>query len=297
LGFAGGMNRLIAGFWLIGGISALAGQPPSPTASPGDRFDVATIRQNKSGDRGGGIRRQPGGRLIATNVTLRTLITFAYQINGYQLTGGPGWADNDTFDILAKMEGNPEWGAPGMGEPDPAQRAMQSLLVERFKLRTHRELRDMDVYELVMVKAGVPGPALKPSTSDCQTLAEQTRKGKVQPPPGPPPAKGLVACSAVGSAGMIRFDGYGMPQVANILIGQAGRVVVDRTGLAGNWQFVLTFTPEQRGPLPAGADLPPTDPNAPSFFTALREQLGLKLESTRTPVEVIVLDADEHPED
>ena len=289
------MKKLIAGFCLIVGISALAAQPPLATTSQGDRFDVATIRQNKSGNRGGGIRRQPGGRLIATNVTLRTLIAFAYQTNGYQLTGGPGWADSDTFDILAKMEGNPEWGASGMGQADPAQRAMQSLLAERFKLRTHRELRDMDVYALVTVKAGVPGRALKPSTSDCEQLAEQTREGKVQPPPGPPAAGGLVTCSAVGSNGTIRFDGYGMPQIANILIGQAGRVVVDRTGLAGNWQFVLAFAPEQRGPLPAGADLPPADPNAPSFFTALREQLGLKLESTRAPVEVLVIDAAEHP--
>src|SRR5215475_3321350 len=134
-------------------------------AAQSTTFDVATIRQNKSGDRGGDIRRQPGGRLTATNVTLRTLITFAFQITGYQLAGGPGWANSDTFDILAKMEGNPEWGTPGMGQPDPAQRAMQSLLAERFKLKTHREPHEMDVYALVMVKPGMVGPALEPSPS------------------------------------------------------------------------------------------------------------------------------------
>jgi uncharacterized protein (TIGR03435 family) len=282
------MKRLFVALWLFVAVCGAFGQKVA--------FDVATIKQNRSGDSLRGIQHQPGGRLTVTNVSLRTLITFAYQITGYQLVGGPGWADSDAFDILAKMDGNPEWGAPGSGLPDPAQLAMQSLLTERFKLKLHHEKRDMDVYALVMVTPGIPGPALMPSPNDCQALAEQARQGKL-PPGGPPPATGIVACSLLGNVGMIRFDGFGMPQLANVLIGQAGRIVVDRTSLSGNWQFVLTFAPEQRGAIPPGVDLPAVDPNAPSFFTALREQLGLKLEPTKAPVDVTVIDAVEHPTD
>ena len=89
---------------------------------------------------------------------------------------------------------------------------------------------------------------------------------------------------------MIRFDGFGMAQVANMLIGQAGRMVIDRTNLPGTWRFVLTFAPEQRG-----ADLGPADSNAPALVTALREQLGLKLEPTKALVDVTVINAIEHP--
>jgi len=159
---------------------------------------------------------------------------------------------------------------------------MQSLLADRFKLKTHHEMREMDVYALVLAKPATPGPALTPSTNDCKTLAEQARKG--QTPTQKPVGAGPTPCSILGGVGRISFDGFGMTQVANMLIGQAGRIVVDRTGLSGNWQFILTFAPE-------GA----TDPNVPAFFTALQEQLGLKLESTKAPVDVVVIDRVERP--
>ena len=273
------MRRMAVVLAVVLTVTSLCAQTPEqkPLA-----FEVASIKPSNSLDRLSGIQRQPGGRVTITNMTLRTLITFAYQITGYQLVGGPGWADRDTFDVLARMNGNPTWGTPGAGFPDPAQQAMQSLLADRFKLKMHREAREMDVYALVLVKGGTPGPALTPSTNDCKLLAEQARQGK----PSPPPAAGVgpTPCSILGNVGRISFDGFGMPQVANILIGQAGRIVVDRTGLSGNWQFVLMFTPE-------GA----TDPNTPSFFTALQEQLGLKLESTRAPVDVFVIDHADKP--
>jgi len=259
--------------------TTVAGQSPAQTPVA---FDVASIKPSTSIDRLSGIHRQPGGRVTITNMTVRTLITFAYQITGYQLVGGPGWADRDTFDILARMNGNPTWGTPGSGLPDPAQEAMQSLLADRFKLTVHREMRDMDVYALGLIKPGTPGPALMPSTNDCDALAEQGRQGKT---PLPTPAgEGPTPCSILGSIGRITFDGFGMRQVANMLIGQAGRIVVDRTGLAGKWKFVLTFAPEGS-----------TDSNAPSFFTALQEQLGVKLESIKAPVDVLVIDHVEHP--
>jgi uncharacterized protein (TIGR03435 family) len=219
------------------------------------------------------------------NMSLRTMITYAYRITGYQLVGGPGWTDGDRFDLLAKMDGPPERIVPGSLQPDTAQIALQALLADRFKLKLHRERRELDVYALTMVKPGTAGPGLMPSTSDCNALAELARQGKT-PPPSPPLPSGATACSMLlNDGGVLRFDGFGMAQVANILIGQAGRMLVDRTNLPGNWQFVLRFSPDISG----------ADPSLPSLFTALQEQLGLKLESTKAPIEVTVIDAAEHP--
>src|SRR5262245_44744212 len=102
----------------------------------------------------------------------------------------------------------------------------------------------------------------------------------------------------MGRLGQISFDGFPMSQAAGMMVGQASRPVVDRTGLTGNWQFVMTFAQERPvgAPVPPG-DLPPVDPNAPSFFTALQKQLGLKLESTKAPFDVTVIDSVEHPTD
>jgi uncharacterized protein (TIGR03435 family) len=233
--------------------------------------------------------------VTVTNMPVRTLITFAYslQLGQFQLVGGPSWLSDDKFDITAKMEGNPEWGGPGTGKPDPITLAMRKLLADRFKLKLHTESRDLDAYALVLVKPGVTGPALKPSPTDCAAMLKQAQRGQL--PPGPPPATGVVPCSIMGSIGRIRFDGFPMAQAAGMMVGQAGRPVVDRTGLTGNWQFELTFAQERPVGAPPEANIPAADPNAPSFFTALQEQLGLKLESTKAPFDVTVIDGVEHP--
>jgi len=230
----------------------------------------------------------------------RGLVTFAYQLGQWQLIGGPGWLADERFDITAKIEGNPEWQGPGSGQPDPIQVAMRQLLVERFKLKLHTEMRDLDAYALVMVKPGMPGPALKPSTTDCKALAEQLRQGK-QPPGGPPLVDGIMPCSILGRIGQLAFDGFPMSQVATTFVGQAGRPVVDRTNLTGNWRFLLKFAQERPQGLPPGPEAEKlaaeaaANPDAPSFFTALQEQLGLKLESTKASFEVTVIDSAEHP--
>src|SRR5438067_1265242 len=286
------MRRLILGVCLVAGVTIVVAQEPARAV-----FEVATLKQNKSGERGGGIRRLPGGRVTVTNMAARQLVTFAYQLGQFQLVGGPSWLADDKFDITAKTEANPEWGGPGSGKPDPIQLAMRTLLAERFKLKVHAESRDLDAYALMLVKPGVMGPALKPSTTDCKALGDLARQGKL--PPGPPqPVNGVVPCSIQGRIGQISFDGFPMSQGAGMLALQAGRPVVDRTGLTGNWQFVVNFAQERRlGPDGPGELLPPPDPNAPSFFTALQEQLGLKLESTKAPFDVTVIDSAEHPTD
>src|ERR1041384_4915988 len=151
----------------LGAAAVVVSAQSAPAPSESWSFEVATLKQNNSGDGNGGFGRLPGGRVTVTNVPARLLISFAYQLGQYQLVGGPGWLSDERFDITAKIDGNPEWEGPGSGRPDPIQIAMRKLLAERFKLKIHTESRDLDAYALVMVKPGVAGQALKPSPTDC----------------------------------------------------------------------------------------------------------------------------------
>lgn len=253
-------------------------------------FEVASVKANKSGDGNGNLRGLGSDRVVATNMPVRPMITFAYQVAGYQLIGGPGWLATDRYDINAKLETPPTRVipfVPGSTTPNPMQLALRSLLEDRFKLKMHHETRELDIYALVMAKpGGGPGPGLKPTTQDCAAAVAAAQR------PGAPPfgAPGSPFCGISGSPGRIRFGGLPASSFATALAGPAGRMIVDRTGMTGSWDFELTFAPENRGP-----DAPPPDPNAPSFFTAIQEQLGLKLESTKGPVDVLVIDSVEKP--
>jgi uncharacterized protein (TIGR03435 family) len=284
------MRRLTLGLCLAAAVPLVAQEPAK------EQFEVATIKMNRSGELRQFIQRQPGGRVTVTNMPVRQLITFAYQLAPFQLIGGPSWMASDRFDMVAKLEGDPAFGPPGSG-PDPIMRAMQTLLADRFQLKLRRETREMDIYALVVAKpGGAPVAGLKKSEIDC---AEMARARRGQPPPqGPPPIPaggGPIPCSIMGTPGLIRFSGFPISQITTMLGAMTGRMVVDRTGLTGNWEFVLTFAAEQRGQPPPGVDLPPVDPGAPSIFTALQEQLGLKLDATKGPVDVTIVDSIEHP--
>jgi uncharacterized protein (TIGR03435 family) len=155
----------------------------------------------------------------------------------------------------------------------------------------------MNTYALTMARPDrQPGPALKPSTQDCAAWA--ARGGGGTPPAAAPPGGGAppVICGMRSQQGRVLFGGSPLSMFATALGGPVGRVVVDRTGLTGAWDFELTFTGDpQRGLPAAGVEPPPEDPNAPSLFTALQEQLGLKLEATKGPVEVVVIDRVDRP--
>jgi len=261
---------------------------PAPDPNVPVYFEAASIKPSDSAAQNRSIRRQPGGRFSTVNMPARALITFAYQLQDYQLLGGPSWLPNDRFDIVAKMEGDPPPVLPGTGA-DHMMLALRSLLADRFKFKMHRETREMDIYALTMARpGGKPGPALKPASDACR----QQMAGRGAPAPGGPPPP---ICGIQTSAGRIRFGDFPLSLFASSISGQLGRFVVDRTGLNGNWEFELTYTPEVRGNAPAGADTPPTDPNGPSLFTAVQEQLGLKLEATKGPVDVVVIDSIEKP--
>ena len=277
--------------------SAPAGTVPAPDPNIPLYFEAASVKPSNPGSNPNqvAIRRQPGGRFNTINTPVRLLITFAYQIQNYQLVNVPDWINSERYDVVAKMEGDPPPIVPGSGA-DHMMLAMRSFLADRFKLVVHRETRDADIYALVMAKpGGKPGPALKPASDDCSPEKLAARRGA--PPPsagGPPP----IVCGIQQGPGRIRFGGFPLTLFANSISNRVGRAVVDRTGLTGNWDFEMSFAPEllPGQQLPLGAEPPPpADPDQPNFFTAVQEQLGLKLDATKGPVEMLVIDKAERP--
>ena len=269
--------------------------PPATPADTSDAalaFEVASVKPNNSAGRNVRLQIQPGGRFTATNVSLREIIRAAYQVQPFQIVGGPGWMNSDRFDIVAKAESDFPQTPPG-GPPGPLQLMLRSLLAERFNLTARTESRDMPIYELVLAREdGRLGEGLQPSAVDCAGGRQGPGRGAAPPAPGERPNCGMRIGPGVLSAG-----GMPLSQFANGLAPMVERVVIDRTGLSGNFDLDLEWTPDQQlaqGPF-GGPDLPPVDPNGPSIFTAVQEQLGLKLESGRGPVDVLVIDSVEQP--
>ena len=174
--------------------------------------------------------------------------------------------------------------------PDPQMILMlRSLLQERFKLRTHRETRELPVYELVVARADRRlGPEMRKPAADCEAAIA----AGVPPPrqPGEPPP-----CGMMGGPSFTRAGGATMQQLVVNLSNRVERLVVDKTGLAGRFAFTLAWTPDRIPTETPPAGIPPIDPNGPSLFTALQEQLGLKLAPAKGQVEVLVIDSIEHP--
>jgi uncharacterized protein (TIGR03435 family) len=260
----------------------------------GAEFEAATIKRNASADNNSRLGFQPGGRFTMTNVPIRNLVAAAYgtpqPLPPFLVIGGPDWLDKDRYDVIAKAAGDP---APGPNGPPPIMFEMlRTLLAQRFKLVVHRETRDQPVYALTTARAdGTPGRGLTKSTFDCSTLMAAERAG------GPPPSPNAF-CGLRVSPGRVQGGSASMSQFANSLARGVSRTVIDRTGLTGNYDFVLEFAADQMpqgSPAagPAGAPAAPSD--GASLFTALQEQLGLKLESTRAPVDVLVIDSIERP--
>jgi uncharacterized protein (TIGR03435 family) len=259
-------------------------------------FEVASVKPNKSGDNRVMLGFQPGGRVTASNVTLRMLIRQAWRIQDFQIVGGPGWIGSDRFDIVAKAEGNPA-PTPPTGPPGPIEMMMRSLLEERFMLAVHNETREMPIYALTLARSdGRLGPQLKKSEVDCAAL--MGARGRGGPPQAPFPVTERPMCGIRIGPGTMAAGAVSLTQLGMTISNFVQRTVVDKTGLAGTFDIDLTWTPDQlpQGPPPPGAPpLPPIDPNGPSIFTALQEQLGLKLESQRGSVEVLVIDRVEPP--
>jgi uncharacterized protein (TIGR03435 family) len=279
----------LAALILIGSlrVSALGQSTPA-----GPTFEVASVKQNTSGDTNGMLRPSAGGRIDAVNMPLRQLIAFAYNLPPFRLLGAPDWTSTARYDIVAKLPVDPASATSGRDPLQDVRDAVRALLIDRFRVVAHQETRELDIYALVLARAGGrPSTAVKPSTVDCAAAALAARNGGAPPPPS---ASEPVFCGVRMSPGRIQVGGMPLAMFAPGLSGQVGRVVIDRTGLDGNWDFELTFTPAG-----VSADTPSNAASAvgdsPSIFTALQEQLGLKLESTKGPVDVTVIDRVERP--
>jgi uncharacterized protein (TIGR03435 family) len=231
---------------------------PQASSTSGPSFDVASVKLHKGEVTFSQDPTPRGRRVIATASTLLDLVTYAYGMRYDQISGGPSWAGADHYDIEAKAEGE--------GSPLTAAQSremVQKLLSDRFQLKVHRETVEAPVFALVV---GKNGPKLKPIPADA------TGGGFVRAT-----GKGLHMEAKKGT----------MEQLARQLSATAGRPVIDRTGLAGYYAYTLDWFPANR--------VPPPDLDAPSMFAALPEQLGLRLESTKGPIEKLVIDHVEKP--
>jgi uncharacterized protein (TIGR03435 family) len=277
---------------------SLMAQVPPPADAP--TFDVASVRPNTSGDNKQMSQILPGGRFNGINIPPRLLIINSFGLQEQQLVGAPPWISSERFDIVAKAEG--ELGPPiSTDGPSRLQLMIRTLLEDRFKLKVHRESKEVPIYSLVLARPdGRLGKGLTVSTVDCEALAAARRNS----PPSDVPKRGeRPECGAWIGFGELTAGGRPLVELVSLLSSTVGRSVVDRTGLTGRYDVTLRWTPErlpQREPgTPAGQPFRMNgveiDPNGPSIFTALQEQLGLKLESDRGTVEALVIDHIERP--
>jgi uncharacterized protein (TIGR03435 family) len=247
-------------------------------------FDVATVKPYTAEPKAPINTFLSGGRYAASSATLQSIVILAYQpLTAAQIVGAPAWAAAERFEIQAKAQGNPN--------VDALRGMLRSLLADRFTLRTHTEKRDSTVYALRLARGdGRVGPNLKPATVDCSERRSDA------PPPDAEPQPLSNNCAfftrvtnyvGIGIQMAASAKGATVAQLAAQLSGTAavgGRVVVDNSGLTGHYDIDLAFAPTPSGGL-----------NAASVFTAVEEQLGLKLDTATMPVDFLVIDSVDHP--
>lgn len=253
-------------------------------------YEVASIKPEKSGSMMFRVLNTPDG--FSATTTVQMLIRVAYGIEDNQISGAPGWVSSDKYDVEAKMDQATADKVKKLGEAErePArQHMLQALLAERCKLTVHRETKELPIYSLVVAKGGSKLHEAKPGDTY------------------PNGIKGLDGRPAPVGAHLMRMgrgeltgQSIAMEQIARLLTQQTGRTVVDNTGLKGNYDFTLHWTPDQsapalNGPSGGGPDSTTPSDSGPSIFTAIQEQLGLKLESQKGPVEILVIDHVEKP--
>jgi uncharacterized protein (TIGR03435 family) len=251
------MNRrwTAAGFAVCAAVALHA-----QTARPA--FEVASVKRNAAPFAPATLAERPGGNVIAVFQPLDRLAAYAYRVDDFRVVGGPGWIRDGRFDINAKAGGD----APG----EQLRLMMQSLLADRFALVAHKEQREMPIYSLVLAREdGRLGSGLQ--RVDTCTAAT----------PPPMTAKQVYIC--------------GLPVLVSYASRLMGRLVVDKTGLTGSFASLVSFSTEGVRPSAFPGVPPPADPDLPSFHDALREQLGLKLEAGRGPVDVLVIDSVQQP--
>jgi uncharacterized protein (TIGR03435 family) len=251
-------------------------------------FEVASFKVH-SPDPGGSfsssMRTLPNGQIVMTNMTVRTIIGRAYPSRGStQVLGLPSWTENEHYDVIVK--------ANRPVSPDEQQEMWRALLADRMKLQAHYEPREEASFDLVFARADRRlGPSMKPST--CTPPPAPAPGTSPPPPPARPPSGADVMARCSGFLWMgnnIFAPRTTIGAFANMLRSGAGRIVVDKTGLEGFYDIEFSYA----DPRPRTSDAPGDPANAPDFFTAVQE-LGFKLEPSKTQVEVVVIDRVERP--
>ena len=266
---------------------------PSAWAAAQDvRFEVASVRAGGIPGAFPSVSILPGGRISAPNVTLRELLRNAYSVDEDGILGVPAWIAQARFAVEAKA-------TRADATPSQLQAMLAALLAERFSLKIRRETRARPVFLLTLARSdGRLGPALRRAGVACEPITR---------PPGVPPRNSRIdslpisltlakiegRCPTITAPGWMAGRAITMAQLAARLKPYAGRPVIDRTNLTGEFAFELRYGPELP-PIVAGARVPPTS-DGESLFTAVREQLGLALKAARDPVDVIVIDGVQLP--
>jgi uncharacterized protein (TIGR03435 family) len=247
------------------------------STAPRPQFDVASIKLNKSGDLRMMVRPSPGGRFTVTNVPLQFVVTMAYRIKDSQLSGTPPWFLAERYDIEAKAEGNPSF--------DAMLPMVQTLLEDRLQLKFHRDIKELASYSLVVVRPG----KLHPAEGECGPPP-------IGPLPAPEPGKlPTPPCGAFFALpGHLGAQKAAISRLSDTLSLLTDRIVEDNTGLPGKYDIDLQYASDLAESAPGSPPHIPAD-DRPSLFTALQDQLGLKLESQKGLVEIIVIDHVERP--
>ena len=284
---------------LLVGLAVTALPLAAQLDSPPPRFELVSIKPTPPGTQGGSRQFAPGGRVTWTNFTLRGLVATAYQRftwDSREIIGGPDWFNEARFDLIALAPG----GLPPVdtdGFPSQLMAMFRAVLADRFRLVAHWETRERPIYNLVLDRADRRlGPKLVPVAMDCAKVSAAIVAGS--PPVLRPGRRQECDFSPTSDYGSMQGNAVTIAVLARFLAAEGlGRQVVDRTGLSGTFDVDLLYLPDHSvgGISPDRLELDPKFQGRPGLMSALREQLGLKLEATRGPVEVLVIDSVERP--
>ena len=258
-------------------IAAAASVYPQTSAPP--PYVASPIRKNAEGRQGGTALRP--GAFVMTGGTIRSIFQLAYPSEGIDPIGAPDWLSTERFDLTVRFE---QERLP----LEQQQAVFREIFATQLKMKVHYERRDTPTYTMVVARSdGRLGPGVRKLDTDCDALRDAARRGD-KVPELPVAANGVPACQNKVGNGTVRSGGMRFSQLAATVRNPAGRLIVDETGLTGFYEFVFEWAP---GP----GDPASPDPR-PTIFTAFEEQLGLRLRPSTTPVQVVVIDHVERPQ-
>ena len=266
----------VSALLIAAGLGQGQARPESEVVQFAPKFDVATIK--RSAPDGDTFMQAHGGRLDISRATLRTLTAFAYRLQSFQVSGGPAFVRSEYFSITAK-------GTDGRPDENRMLLMIQSLLGERFSMRLHPETKEAPVYFLVWGKSGKRNPTGLQVTTEGSCIRVENMS-----PPNP------GACGFIG-LGLNHMEAreISMAQLAEVLTRVLARQVIDKTDRPEKVNVTLRWAPDEHEAAPASSDAIPLPPDTPSIFTAVQEQLGLKLQPGKGPVKFLVIDHAEEP--